>query len=57
MLAPILASHTRIGGRIALAGILEEQSSEVAGAYGPWARLEIAARQDGWVLLAGTRAR
>jgi ribosomal protein L11 methyltransferase len=55
MLAPILASHTQPGGMIALSGILDEQAAEVAGAYAPWARLEVAARDSGWVLLAGAR--
>jgi len=55
MLAPILASHTQPGGMIALSGILEEQAAEVTRAYAPWAALEVAARDSGWVLLAGTR--
>ena len=55
MLAPILASHTLPGGLIALSGILEEQAADVVLAYAPWARLEIAAREAGWVLLAGAR--
>jgi ribosomal protein L11 methyltransferase len=57
MLAPIIASQTRIAGRIALAGILEEQAREVAEAYDPWARLEVSAREEDWVLLAGLRTR
>ena len=55
MLAPILASHTQPGGMIVLSGILEEQAVEVIGAYAEWAALEIAARESGWVLLAGAR--
>ena len=55
MLAPVIASHTVAGGSIALSGILEEQASEVIAAYAPWARLEIAARDAPWVLLAGRR--
>jgi ribosomal protein L11 methyltransferase len=55
MLAPILASHTKAGGSIALSGILEEQAAEVALAYAPWAALEVAGREAGWVLLAGIR--
>jgi ribosomal protein L11 methyltransferase len=55
MLAPILASHTQPGGLIALSGILEEQAAEVARAYAQWAELEVAARDSGWVLLAGRR--
>jgi ribosomal protein L11 methyltransferase len=57
MLAPIIAAHTVPGGKIALSGILEEQADEVRAAYAPWADLEVAARDEGWVLLAGTRER
>ncbi len=55
MLAPLLASHTKPGGKIALCGILEEQVADVALAYAPWAVLEVVASEGGWVLLAGTR--
>lgn len=55
VLAPLIASHTRTGGAMALSGILDEQAGEVAQAYAPYASLEIAARDSGWVLLAGTR--
>ena len=56
VLAPLIAANTRPGGRIALSGILEEQASDVASAYAPYARLELAGRDSGWVLLAGRRA-
>lgn len=56
MLAPVIASHTVAGGSIALSGILEDQASGVIAAYAPWARLEVAARDGPWVLLAGPRA-
>ncbi len=56
MLAPVIASHTAAGGSIALSGILEEQANGVIAAYAPWARLEVAARDVPWVLLAGLRA-
>jgi len=55
MLAPTIASHTRPGGAIALSGILEAQADEVIAAYAPWAALEAAEREAGWVLVAGTR--
>lgn len=55
MLAPVIASHTRPGGEIALSGILEAQAGEVAAAYAPWAKLEVRERDSGWVLLAGWR--
>ena len=55
MLAPILTSHTQPGGRLALAGILAGQAPEVIAAYAPAARLEVAAREGDWVLIAGER--
>ena len=55
MLAPLLAAGTLPGGAIALSGILEEQAQGVIAAYAPWAGLQVAAREAGWVLLAGTR--
>ncbi|MEO5693667.1 MAG: 50S ribosomal protein L11 methyltransferase [Usitatibacter sp.] len=55
MLAPLLSSQTRIGGSIVLSGILEQQAAGVIEAYAPWAALEIAERDSGWVLLAGKR--
>ena len=53
MLAPVIVSHTRRGGRIALAGVLEAQAPEVIAAYARWARLAVAARDGDWVLIAG----
>jgi ribosomal protein L11 methyltransferase len=55
MLAPVIASHTASNGLIALAGILEDQAREVIGSYAPWARLEVAAQEGPWVLVAGPR--
>lgn len=55
MLAPLLAEHTLPGGAIALSGILEDQADSVIEAYAPHARLQVAARDSGWVLLAGKR--
>ena len=55
MLAPLLAAHTAAGGLIALSGILDSQAEEVAAAYAPWATLDVDSRDEGWVLLAGTR--
>jgi ribosomal protein L11 methyltransferase len=57
MLAPLLASHTRIGGLVALSGILEEQAASVVEAYAPWMSLAVADSEAGWVLLAGRRER
>jgi ribosomal protein L11 methyltransferase len=55
MLAPVIASHTRRGGAIALSGILEQQADEVIAAYAPWADLEVTVRDSGWVLVTGHR--
>jgi ribosomal protein L11 methyltransferase len=52
VLAPLLAKCAR---RIALSGILEAQADEVARAYEPWFEMSVAAREDGWALLAGMR--
>lgn len=55
MLAPVIASHTRPGGQIALSGILEHQAGEVIDAYRPWADLEVTVEDSGWVLVTGRR--
>lgn len=56
VLAPLIATHTASGGRIALSGILEAQAEEVASAYAPWCPLRVQAREEGWILLAGVRS-
>lgn len=55
VLAPMLAARVKRGGSIALSGILEAQAGDVMNAYSPWFSMTIAAREDGWVLLAGLR--
>jgi ribosomal protein L11 methyltransferase len=55
VLEPLLAARTRRGGRIALSGILDAQSAEVAAAYAGDFDLRIAASEDGWDLLEGER--
>jgi ribosomal protein L11 methyltransferase len=55
LLAPLLASLTRRGGRIALAGILAGQAEEVRVAYLPWYELACAVETEGWTCLAGRR--
>ena len=54
LLAPLLASRTAPGGRIALSGILEAQAAEVAQAYAGWFDVTTAA-EEGWALLEGLR--
>jgi ribosomal protein L11 methyltransferase len=55
MLAPLLASHTRPGGRIALSGVLAGQAGEVLAAYEPWFAMAVDAVEGDWACLAGTR--
>jgi len=54
-LAPLLARRTRVGGRIALSGLLLEQADAVTGAYRPWFDVDLTGRRDGWGLLTGCR--
>ena len=51
VLAPLLCSHVAAGGSLVLAGILERQADELKQAYAPYACLEVADTQDGWVLM------
>lgn len=55
VLAPLLAAHVAPGGTLVLAGVLERQTAELQAAYQPWLALEVAAAEDGWVLLVGRR--
>jgi len=55
MLAPLLASHTRPGGRLALSGILAAQAAEVTRAYTPFFDMAPAGEDADWVCLSGTR--
>jgi ribosomal protein L11 methyltransferase len=54
-LAPALASRTRAGGEILLAGMLVHQAGDVAAAYRPWFDIGPEAEREGWSLLAGRR--
>jgi ribosomal protein L11 methyltransferase len=55
LLAPVLATRVRGGGRIALSGILETQADEIVEAYARWFTLRAWRAADGWVLIAGER--
>ena len=56
VLAPLLAAHVAPGGALVLAGVLERQTEELQDAYRPWLALQVADREDGWVLLVARRA-
>jgi ribosomal protein L11 methyltransferase len=51
ILAPLLCSLAGPGGSLVLAGILERQADELKAAYAPYAKLEVADTEDGWVLM------
>lgn len=55
VLAPLLATRTAPGGRLALAGLLGPQAGEVAQAYRDCFDLRVEQQCDEWVLLAGRR--
>ncbi len=54
-LEPVLARHTRPGGRIVLSGILAEQAERVVAAYGDDFELDPLAREEDWVRISGRR--
>jgi ribosomal protein L11 methyltransferase len=53
LLAPLLGRHLARGAALVLAGILERQADELRAAYAPWCALDVADRDDGWVLMTG----
>ena len=56
VLAPLLCAHVQQGGQLLLAGILERQVDEIQAAYQSHMTLQVADRQDGWVLMHGVAA-
>ena len=55
VLAPLLASVTRPGGRIVLSGILEEQAEDVMAIYAQWFDLKLPVVEQGWACLSGVK--
>jgi ribosomal protein L11 methyltransferase len=55
VLAPAIASHVKVGGRLAMAGILAPQVERIIEAYAPWLAVTVASERDGWVLMTGQR--
>lgn len=55
VLAPALAAACKQGGKIALSGILREQTEQVTAIYAEWFRMETPFFMDSWVLLTGTK--
>lgn len=54
-LAPQLSSLVKPGGRIALSGILAEQTEEILAAYRDAFELDPVAEKDGWIRVTGVR--
>lgn len=57
VLAPLLCSRVAPGGALVLAGILERQVRELQEAYVPYAALQVADAEDGWILMTAAPAR
>lgn len=55
LLAPLLTSRLKPGGRLALSGVLAAQAAQVIAAYAPYLDLGIGAVHEGWVRLDGLR--
>jgi ribosomal protein L11 methyltransferase len=55
VLAPLLASHTRVGGLLVLAGILDEQADDIIAIYAPYFSLAVWRNAEGWACIAGRR--
>jgi ribosomal protein L11 methyltransferase len=55
VLAPLLWSHVAPGGHLVLSGILERQAEELQAAYSPYCALQVADREDGWILMTAQR--
>ncbi|HEM7892955.1 MULTISPECIES: 50S ribosomal protein L11 methyltransferase [Burkholderia] len=55
LMASMLASKVKPGGRIALSGVLARQANEVAAVYARYVDISVWREHEGWVCLAGTR--
>jgi ribosomal protein L11 methyltransferase len=55
LLAPLLVSRLKPGGRLALSGVLESQADQVIAAYAPHINVRVGAVHEGWVRLEGIK--
>lgn len=53
LMASMLSSRVRAGGRLALSGVLARQADEVIAAYAPYIALSVWREHEGWVCLSG----
>lgn len=55
VLAPALAKYCKTGGKIALSGILEEQTEALIARYAEWFKMDAPTQKDAWILLTGVK--
>ena len=55
VLAPALAKYCKSGGKIALSGILEEQTQALIARYSEWFKMDAPIKKDAWILLTGVK--
>lgn len=55
VLAPVIAKSCKLGGKIALSGILDSQQTMLIEQYSTWFKMDASLVQEGWVLLTGTK--
>ena len=55
VLAPALAKYCKTGGKIALSGILEEQTEALVARYSEWFKMDVPIQKDAWILLTGIK--
>jgi ribosomal protein L11 methyltransferase len=55
LLAPALAKYCKAGGKIALSGILEEQTEALLARYSEWFTMDVPIKKDAWILLTGIK--
>jgi ribosomal protein L11 methyltransferase len=55
VLAPALAKYCKSGGKIALSGILVEQTEALVARYSEWFTMDAPTQRDAWILLTGIK--
>jgi ribosomal protein L11 methyltransferase len=55
VLAPALAGYCKMGGKIALSGILATQTDMLIERYSEWFTMDEPKQMDAWILLTGTK--
>lgn len=54
-LASTLAERVKSGGRLALSGLLNQQSEEIKSTYSQWFNIDEVVEKEGWIRVTGTR--